>query len=191
MIMKIKRYSYYLFNIVSKGIFNIFYKKNYLKGKYFRYEKYKYIGWKWCWKCFFFQKILRINGNIPWPVSPFNEISNYENIIFNINDINNFQGKGKYFQNFSAKIIIGNGSYIANNVGIITANHNVYDLERHEDGLDVIIGDKCWIGMNSVILPGVKLGDNTVVGAGSIVTKSFESGNCVIAGSPARIIKKL
>jgi acetyltransferase-like isoleucine patch superfamily enzyme len=58
-------------------------------------------------------------------------------------------------------------------------------------GKDVIIGKKCWIGMNSVILPGVCLGDHTIVGAGSVVTKSFPDGNCIIAGNPARIIRVL
>jgi acetyltransferase-like isoleucine patch superfamily enzyme len=45
--------------------------------------------------------------------------------------------------------------------------------------------------MNSVIHPGDKLGPHTTVGAGSIVTKSFEDGYCVIAGNPAKLIKKL
>ena len=45
--------------------------------------------------------------------------------------------------------------------------------------------------MNSVILPGVKLGTRTIVAAGSVVTKSFPEGYCVIAGSPAKIIRYL
>jgi len=56
---------------------------------------------------------------------------------------------------------------------------------------DVYIGDYCWIGANAVILLGVHLGPHTIVGAGSIVTKSFPEGYCVIAGNPAKIIKKL
>jgi len=51
----------------------------------------------------------------------------------------------------------------------------------------VRIGEKCWIGMNSVILPGVTIGDNTVVGAGSVVIKSFPDGNCVIAGNRLKL----
>lgn len=50
------------------------------------------------------------------------------------------------------------------------------------------IGNDCFIGMNSIILPGVELGDNTIVGAGSVVTKSFKQGKVVIAGNPAKII---
>lgn len=56
-------------------------------------------------------------------------------------------------------------------------------------GKKVVIGDKTWIGMNCLILPGVVLGPNTVVGGGSVVTKSFPLGHCVIAGNPAKLIK--
>lgn len=52
----------------------------------------------------------------------------------------------------------------------------------------IIIGDHCFIGANSILLPGVTLGERTIVGAGSVVTKSFPQGNVVIAGNPAKII---
>lgn len=47
------------------------------------------------------------------------------------------------------------------------------------------IGDNCFIGVGSILLPGVTLADNCIVGAGSVVTKSFEKGS-VIAGVPAK-----
>lgn len=53
----------------------------------------------------------------------------------------------------------------------------------------VIIGDNVWIGMNAVILKGVAIGENSVVAAGAVVTKSVPE-NCVVAGNPAKIVKR-
>ena len=120
-----------------------------------------------------------------------NEVSSAENLIFDPDDMNDFNAFGCYFQNFAAKIVIGKGSYIAPNVGLVTANHVLTDLEQHQPGKDIVLGKNCWIGMNSTVLPGVVLGDHTVVGAGSVVTKSFPEGWQVIAGNPAKVIRKL
>ena len=46
------------------------------------------------------------------------------------------------------------------------------------------------IGANSTILPGIVIGANSLVGAGSVVTKDVPD-NAVVAGNPARFIKKI
>lgn len=52
------------------------------------------------------------------------------------------------------------------------------------------IGDNCFLGINTIILPGSKIGNNCVVGAGSVV-KGIYPDNVVIAGNPAKIICSL
>lgn len=54
----------------------------------------------------------------------------------------------------------------------------------------MILGRNVFIGCNCIILKGTKLGDNCIVGAGSVVHGEFPEG-CVLAGNPARIIKKV
>lgn len=54
----------------------------------------------------------------------------------------------------------------------------------------VLIEDKVWIGFNSIILKGNKVGEGSVVAAGSVVTKDVPSWS-LVAGSPARVIRSL
>jgi acetyltransferase-like isoleucine patch superfamily enzyme len=136
------------------------------------------------------QKIIGYNRHIPFPVSHRNMVGSYKNLFFSPNDMNNFQNFGCYFQNYQGKIHIGEGTYIAPNVGLITQNHDISNLDKHKESKDIIIGDNCWIGMNAMILPGVILGNNSIVGAGSVVTKSFPKGSCTIVGNPGRILEK-
>ena len=51
-----------------------------------------------------------------------------------------------------------------------------------------MIGNDCFIGMNSIILKGTTLGNNVIVGAGSVVHGHFPD-NVIIAGNPAKIVK--
>jgi acetyltransferase-like isoleucine patch superfamily enzyme len=54
---------------------------------------------------------------------------------------------------------------------------------------DTYIGRNCFVAVNSMILPGVKIGDEVIVGAGAVVTKDVPS-NVVVAGNPATIIRE-
>lgn len=136
----------------------------------------------------FHQRVLGHNRTAYWPVSPDSVVSYPQNIYAGIETSPGLM-PGCYIQGMG-KIYIGDYTQIAPNVGIISANHDLYDNRRHVAG-EVRIGKYCWLGMASLVLPGVVLGDYTVVGAGSVVTRSFEAGYCVIAGNPARVIKEL
>lgn len=54
---------------------------------------------------------------------------------------------------------------------------------------DTVIGNDVWIGMNSLIMPGVHIGDGAVIGANSVVAKNVEPYT-IVAGNPIREIRK-
>ena len=90
---------------------------------------------------------------------------------------------------------IGNHVNLAQGITITALNHNFSDLQKRidEQGIStalVTIGNDIWIGANAVVLPGVTIGDHSVVAAGAVVTKNVPSG-CVVAGVPAKVIKRI
>jgi acetyltransferase-like isoleucine patch superfamily enzyme len=160
--------------------------KRYFAGRHFDGQL---TGLIWAYRTFWQRNILRLGKSSAIPMGLSCRISKLENFQIHPDDINNLQSPNLYVQNYNASVSLGRGTYIGPNVGLITANHNFDDLDSHGDAKDIEIGERCWIGMNSVIMPGVTLGKQTIVGAGSIVTKSFPEGRCLIAGAPARILK--
>lgn len=58
------------------------------------------------------------------------------------------------------------------------------------DTADLIIEDDVWIGTNSIILKGVRIGKGSIIAAGSVVTKSTKPFH-IYGGNPAKIIKKI
>lgn len=69
-------------------------------------------------------------------------------------------------------------------------NETTKKMEEWIGSKPIYIGEDCFIGCNSIILKGTVLGNRCVVGAGSVVSGVFED-DCVIAGNPAKAIKKL
>jgi acetyltransferase-like isoleucine patch superfamily enzyme len=134
----------------------------------------------------FDQHILRINSGAYWPVHRNSKVAGVENILVGKGSFPGYM-PGCYIQGLGV-IVIGEYSIFAPNVGIISANHDIRNHALHKPSR-VRIGSYCWVGMNSVILPGVELGDFTIVAAGSVVKDSFREGYCIIAGNPAEVVK--
>lgn len=114
------------------------------------------------------------------------------------------------------EIVIGSNVLIAWGCTIVDHNsHSVVwserreDVRRWRDGLlsgesaaatlkdwqvvpmdGIKIGDKAWIGFNSIILKGVTIGEGAVVGAASVVTKDIPAWT-IVAGNPARVIREI
>ena len=164
------------------------YDRKYLKTRHFKYLWSP--GWRWAYNGMFKKLFCGHGRGIPWPIGSTTGI-NALNIDFDPEDLNNFQ-TNTYFQCWSTgRIIIGCGTYIAQGCALITTNHDPRDPDKHLPAQDIVLGEKCWLGANVVVMPGVVLGNGTVVGANAVVTKSFPEGNCIIAGVPATIIKEL
>lgn len=91
------------------------------------------------------------------------------------------------------KIIIGNYCMFGPGVRIIdNDSHRVSPeiLERRKspNSKPIEIGNNVWIGLNCLVLKGVKVGNNSIVAAQSVVTKSIPE-NVIVAGNPAKIVK--
>lgn len=115
------------------------------------------------------------------------------------------------YPEFGDKLIIGKFCSIASGTKFImgSANHrlgsvttypfNVFggswqeNTPDHMSQLpfkgDIVIGNDVWIGRESIIMPGIKIGDGAIIAAYSVVTKDVEPYS-VVGGNPARFIKK-
>ena len=139
------------------------------------------------WSYVLFRLSGRCNGGGYFPIHPTCTIANIRKIYVGINST--VARPGCYLQG-AGTIRFGDYVQLAPNVGILSANHDLYD-QRKYNVEPIVIGDYSWIGMNSVVTAGVTLGPRTIVAAGAVVTKSFPDGYCVLAGVPAKVVKYL
>ena len=87
----------------------------------------------------------------------------------------------KFDVTYPAGVHVGAHTYVAFEAKILT-----HDMTRNIK-VHTRIGENCFIGGRSTILPGVTIGNQCIVGAGSVVTKSVPD-NCIVAGNPAKIL---
>lgn len=125
-------------------------------------------------------------------------------------DVANFEKNVKYLFDFTGdKLFIGKFCAIASGVTFLMngGNHLVdavstYPFSIFGNGWEgamggktfpskgnTVVGNDVWIGYNSVIMPGVKIGDGAIIGSCSVVVKDVEPYS-IIGGNPAREIRK-
>jgi acetyltransferase-like isoleucine patch superfamily enzyme len=90
---------------------------------------------------------------------------------------------------FLERTILGENVFVAPNVVFTDDPHPPCPRYGECKG-GVVVGDYTAIGGNVTVLPGVKIGSHCLIGGGSVVTADVPDG-MVVAGSPARVIKRV
>jgi acetyltransferase-like isoleucine patch superfamily enzyme len=101
-------------------------------------------------------------------------------------------GMNAIINGFMAKLVIGENVSIAQNVNIMVdsgpnaspAMQKIFPIEKGP----INIGNNCWLGASTIIMPNVTLGEYCIVAANSFVSKSFPAFS-IIGGNPARLIR--
>ena len=176
------------YHVGVKSVANVLEKFEFLfKWLYFFYPEAKGIHFIYLAYVFIPQKILRINGRVPWPVHFTSRILYHKKI-----SVGNRSAPGLnancYIQGRNG-IIIGHNVRTGPGVGLISSNHDLDDYDKWPECGPIRIGNNVWIGMNAVVLPGVEIGDNVAIGANSVVNKNIPI-NSIAVGNPCRVIKK-
>lgn len=90
-------------------------------------------------------------------------------------------------------ITIGGECLFSSDIQLRTGDsHSILDLEgkRINASADIVIGEHVWVGNGAVCLKGSQIPANCIVGTRALVSGKFTEENCVLAGVPARIIRR-
>ena len=89
------------------------------------------------------------------------------------------------------EVFIGpHACFVNDKIPRATSNGKLKEKGKDWDPLTTLVKKGASIGANATILGGVTIGENSIVGAGSVVTKNVPP-NVIVAGNPAKIIRKL
>lgn len=92
-------------------------------------------------------------------------------------------------------VCIKKDTILAGNVTLVSENHGIdpeSSIPYHAQPLNtgpITIGEGCWLGQNVTVLPNVIIGDKCIIGSNSVVAKDIPPYSIAV-GSPARVIKQ-
>lgn len=126
----------------------------------------------------------------------FNELTIYmedDRNTIDVGEHTSIDGKTELACIEGTKINIGDDCMFSRNIHVRTGDaHSIVNIQgkRINPSKDIIIRDHTWIGTETIIMKGVIINENSVIGAGSIVSSKEFSSNAIIAGNPAKVIKR-
>ena len=89
-------------------------------------------------------------------------------------------------------VTLGNNVYLTAGIMFVTHDGGTLILRKEVPDLEwtapIVVGNDVYIGVRTIILPGVTIGNRCIIGAGAVVAKSIPD-NSVAVGVPARVIK--
>lgn len=151
----------------------------------YRTSSENYMAFYQVLKLFFIpQKILRINGRVPWPVDFRSKVISWE-LIEKGDCTEPGDNPGQYI-NASGGLKLGNHVLLGPNVVITTTNHAHANHGQTTDTRGVVIGNHVWIGANCTIVAGTSIGDNVTIGAGCTIKGTIPS-NCLVVNDVGQL----
>lgn len=134
-----------------------------------------------------------VNGNSRIMKGCFVEVLSGAVLELGLNSFLNEQSRVRLYK----RLYVGNNSIISFKAHIMDFDahkiaefgEDINKLTDNDVSKEVIIEDHVWVGANTLILKGVKIGNGSLIGAGSVVTKDIP-GNVLAVGNPCRIIKE-
>ena len=91
------------------------------------------------------------------------------------------------------KVSIGSGCLWSSGLLTTSDYHSILSVstgKRINNPKDVTIGNRVWFGVDFLILKGTSIGNDSVIAAKSVVTSGIYEDNVVLAGNPARVVRK-
>jgi acetyltransferase-like isoleucine patch superfamily enzyme len=155
--------------------------RNLYPGQTYYYQLFK--------RYFFLQKVMRINGKVPWPVDFRSQVIGWEHIK---KDAYSYPGGsiGCYI-NGTGGLEIGSNVIIGPNTVIATTNHSHNDHTKISNTKGIRIGNDVWIGANCSIVAGAIIGDNVTIGAGCYIRTEIPANSIVkLVNDHVRIVPK-
>lgn len=139
--------------------------------------------------------VIRLEDNISCYGAEFDLRQNNNRIV--VGEGTSFHGRGGYpvhiVSDEGSGILIGKDCMLSKDIQIRSSDsHSIVDLtgKRLNPAEDVVIGDHVWVCFGATLLKGTHIPGHCVVAADAVCTKKYSEEHCVVAGNPAKVVKR-